>query len=249
MTERSLDDSQLSAVEISAASRQIVIAVPGSGKTEVVSALVEQLVEDGMDPSDGILVISFSNAAIHAVDARLLARSTRPVGVQTMDSLASEILRDLAVDDNDRLDFDGRIALATQLLEKDGWDRLNDLEHLVVDEVQDVVGVRADFLLPSSGNCRTRPVSHCSETRRKGSTTSRSVRTPREANLAQPRPPPNSWTSSPANPASRSGSLLVNIAPRVGTPKRRQDYARQCFRAVTQGSWKTFTQRSSRWDP
>ncbi|MFI5694204.1 UvrD-helicase domain-containing protein [Kribbella sp. NPDC051586] len=144
-----LDDSQLAAVDVDTETRQIVIAGPGSGKTEVVSALIEHLVDDeGIDPVDGMLVISFSNAAVHAADARLRARvGTRPVGVQTMDSLAAELLRDLSTEDYEDHDFDRRIALATRLLRNESWGRIDDLEHLIVDELQDIVGVRAEFLL------------------------------------------------------------------------------------------------------
>ncbi|MEV0287212.1 UvrD-helicase domain-containing protein [Kribbella sp. NPDC050820] len=153
-----LDDGQLAAVDISANTRQIVIAGPGSGKTEVVSALIEHLIDDeGVDPIDGMLVISFSNAAVHAADARLRTRvGTRPVNVQTMDSLAGEILRDLSTEDHGRLDFDRRIALATRLLSDESWGRIDDLEHMVVDEVQDIVGVRADFLLAIIAQLPTR---------------------------------------------------------------------------------------------
>ncbi|WP_350274835.1 UvrD-helicase domain-containing protein [Kribbella sp. HUAS MG21] len=157
MSEPALDDSQLAAVDIPAKTRQIVIAGPGSGKTEVVSALLGHLVDDeDVDPIDGILVISFSNAAVHAIRRRFLMHIGRqPVGVQTLDSLAGEVLRDLSTEDYERLTFDGRIALATRLLAEEGWGRTGDLEHLVVDEVQDVVGVRADFLLAIIGRLPT----------------------------------------------------------------------------------------------
>ena len=147
-----LDASQVEAVEVEASTRQIVIAGPGSGKTEVVSSLIENLVHgEGVEESDGIVVISFSNAAVHAADARLKRRDIGPVPVQTMDSLAGEIIRDLWDGGSAGMTFERRIELATQLLVNEGWDRLDDLEHLVVDEVQDVVGVRADFLLALLG--------------------------------------------------------------------------------------------------
>lgn len=147
MTDVALDPSQLEAVQIEPEERQIVIAGPGSGKTEVVSALIEHLTEEvGVDAIDGLLVISFSNAAVNAAEGRLRAHGAAPVSVQTMDSLAAEILKDLATEDFRDLDFDGRVAEATRLLTDDGWDRIADLQHLIVDEVQDVVGVRADFL-------------------------------------------------------------------------------------------------------
>ncbi|MFW6773196.1 UvrD-helicase domain-containing protein [Nocardioides sp. CPCC 205120] len=148
MTSTALDASQRAAVEISPEERQLVVAGPGSGKTEVVSALVERLVDlDGAGDAGAVLVISFSNAAVHAVDARLTSRGLGPVTVQTMDSLATEVLRDLATDDYSGLDFDGRVVAASRCLAEQGWDALDGLDHLVVDEIQDVVGVRADFLL------------------------------------------------------------------------------------------------------
>lgn len=143
-----LDASQRAAVDVEADARQLVVAGPGSGKTEVVSNLIAHLIEDeDVDPTDGILVISFSNAAVYAADARLRANDAGPVTVQTMDSLAGEVIHDLSADDIAGLGFDQRIKLATRLLSEERWDRLDDLEHLVVDEVQDIVGVRADFLL------------------------------------------------------------------------------------------------------
>lgn len=148
MSDFELDDAQRDAAEIEPGERQVVVAGPGSGKTEVVSRLIEHLVEErDVDATDGILVISFSNAAVFAADRRLRAHGVGPVGVQTMDSLAGEIVYDLGDEDGAGLGFDRRIALATRLLAAEGWDRLDDLEHLVVDEVQDVVGVRADFLM------------------------------------------------------------------------------------------------------
>ncbi|MBD7949740.1 UvrD-helicase domain-containing protein [Oerskovia rustica] len=143
-----LDPSQVAAVEVDAEARQIVVAGPGSGKTEVVSALIEHLIEEkDLEPTSEILVISFSNAAVHAATARLARKGLDPVTVQTMDSLALEILRDVSDVDTTELSFDRRVEAATQILREEGWDRLDELRHLVVDEVQDVVGRRADFLL------------------------------------------------------------------------------------------------------
>ncbi|MFB7797631.1 UvrD-helicase domain-containing protein [Isoptericola sp. NPDC056134] len=149
ITSITLDESQRAVVGVVASARQVVVAGPGSGKTEVVSALVDGLIEDeGVDPDDGILVVSFSNAAVHAADSRRRTRGAEPVTIVTLDSLAARLVREHADTETDGLDFDGRVALATRLL-RDGEadETLEDVEHLVVDEMQDVVGVRADFLL------------------------------------------------------------------------------------------------------
>ena len=148
MTVAALDASQELASHVPVDERQIVIAGPGSGKTQVVSALVEHLVHDeGIDPTYGVLVISFSNAAVHAVDARLRARGIPPVQVQTLDSLAAGLVREESDADVGALSFDGRVRLADSLLRKSGWYRLETLDHVIVDEFQDIVGDRADFLL------------------------------------------------------------------------------------------------------
>ena len=142
-----LDDSQRKVVDITSDSRQVVIAGPGAGKTEVVAALVDHLVnERSLDADVAVVVLSFSNAAVVAVEARLRESGTDPITVQTIDSLASEALRDLAEVEIEGLGFDQRIELATNLIADEGWERLERIEHLIIDEVQDVVGVRADFL-------------------------------------------------------------------------------------------------------
>lgn len=143
-----LDSGQRAAVEIEPETRQVVVAGPGSGKTEVVAALIEHLIEEeDFEPATEILVISFSNAAVHAATGRLARKGLDPVTVQTMDSLALEILRDVGDVDPATLSFDARVGEATKVLRDEGWDRLAAVRHLVVDEVQDVVGLRADFLL------------------------------------------------------------------------------------------------------
>lgn len=127
--------------------RRLVIAGPGTGKTQTLASLVENLVVDEeLDTVSELLILSFSNAAVHAVDARLRARDVPPVHVRTIDSLASVIVSD-AGEDPSTMSFDQRVKRATQILDGGEWDALEDVLHLVVDEVQDVVGVRADFLL------------------------------------------------------------------------------------------------------
>ena len=144
-----LDASQVSAVQVEPETRQIVIAGPGSGKTEVVAALLHHhATANGVDPVDELLVLSFSRAAVHAVTRRLRESESVTVApaVRTLDSLAVEILAD-GGREHEGLTFDDRIAAATTMVGAEGWHALDELRHIVVDEVQDVVGLRADFLL------------------------------------------------------------------------------------------------------
>lgn len=146
MTDPDLEQNE--AVQIDPSTRQVVVAGPGSGKTHVVSHLVEHLVMDeGLDPIRGVLVLSFSNAAVHAVQGRMRGKDTPAVTVRTVDSLASRVLRECGIDELSAMSFDARIRRATDLLIQEEWEDVEDLDHLVVDEVQDVVGVRADFVL------------------------------------------------------------------------------------------------------
>lgn len=142
-----LDEHQAQVSEATPEKRQLIVAGPGSGKTQTLSALVENLVlDEGLDTVVELLVLSFSNAAVHAVDARLRARDVPPVQVRTIDSLASIIIADLG-EDPSLLSFDARVRRATVLLRERAWSGADDLLHVVVDEVQDVVGLRADFLM------------------------------------------------------------------------------------------------------
>lgn len=152
MSERAqlrLDADQSTAVEIDPGVRQIVLAGPGSGKTEVVSALLEFLVdEEDVSPTEELLVVSFSRAAVSAVRRRTARDGRARVTVRTLDSLAARVLEDLDEDETWRtMSFDRRIVRATRLLAEAASDEIDVLRHFVVDEVQDVVGVRAEFLI------------------------------------------------------------------------------------------------------
>ncbi|MFI5906026.1 UvrD-helicase domain-containing protein [Dactylosporangium sp. NPDC051541] len=140
-----LDDDQRRIAEAEPDHRQLVIAGPGAGKTEVVAALVGNLVGVHDVYADEILIVSFSRAAVHAVRQRLAdaIEDAYLIEVRTLDSLAYE----LTVGDRDEMSgFDATVRAATKRLEEDGWQYLEQVRHVVVDEVQDVVGIRADFV-------------------------------------------------------------------------------------------------------
>lgn len=149
MTIMELDESQRVAAEASPETRQIVLAGPGSGKTEVVAALVAGLVvEHEVDPETELVVISFSRAAVRAVTRRLKDGDvSASAAVRTLDALAAQIVLESDAGDVATMSFDRRIEVATAALRRGDWGAIEDLRHLVVDEVQDVVALRAEFLL------------------------------------------------------------------------------------------------------
>ena len=143
-----LDTDQRRAAELPPEARQIVMAGPGSGKTHTVTALIRNLMDEHDVLPEEIVVISFSRAAVHA------ARSRAADGVQegslvefrTLDSWASLIVSEYGDEDVPFTGYDARIKHATRLIAA-GADVLEDVAHLVVDEMQDVVGLRAVLLL------------------------------------------------------------------------------------------------------
>jgi len=141
-----LDASQLTVASAPVEGRQIVLAGPGAGKTEVVGRMAERYIENGVYP-DEILVISFSQAALAATKRRTgrITEEGQGIDLTTIDSLAARIVVE---HDNGRSfrGFDDTVRRATALLAGSGWD-LSPVAHVIVDEVQDVVGVRARFVL------------------------------------------------------------------------------------------------------
>lgn len=143
-----LNEEQLDVVEASADARLLVIAGAGQGKTEVVASRIRSLVEDeGLTASDEILVLSFSRAAVSAVRTRLDVRDVAAPNVRTFDSFASVLLLGAGIQPEGK--FDARIRRATQLLREaeQSPDEIEPLRHVILDEVQDLVGDRADFVL------------------------------------------------------------------------------------------------------
>ncbi|MHA7292467.1 UvrD-helicase domain-containing protein [Arthrobacter sp. HLT1-21] len=142
-----LDESQRAVAEAEADARLFVTAAAGQGKTEVLLARVKTLVEDGLNPADEILVLSFSRAAVEAVRKRARAHDLDGLQIRTFDSFAAQILLDM---DEEVLgdSFEKRIRKATDYVSGDDTpERVLQLKHLLIDEAQDLVGDRAELVL------------------------------------------------------------------------------------------------------
>lgn len=142
-----------SAVAISPpTARSLVTAGPGTGKTHALVARVQYLVDSAeLAPGSEVLVLSYSRAAVREITRRL--RDGRPGGAvyvkaRTFDSFASRILSEIDPDGVWRdLDYDGRIEeLVRRLSEPRASDSLARIRHVVIDEVQDLVGIRATLV-------------------------------------------------------------------------------------------------------
>jgi DNA helicase-2/ATP-dependent DNA helicase PcrA len=147
LTEIELDESQRAVAEAGPDERLFVTAAAGQGKTEVLLARVKTLVEDGLNPADEILVLSFSRAAVEAVRKRARVHDLDGLQIRTFDSFAAQILIDM---DEETLgdSFDTRIKKATKYIAgEETPERITHLKHILVDEAQDLVGDRAELVL------------------------------------------------------------------------------------------------------
>jgi hypothetical protein len=147
-----LNDEQHAIVTAPPDARTVVFAGAGTGKTEVLAHRLAHLVEAyDVSPGSGLLVLSFSRNAVAEIRRRLkLATSAAGMTrVFTFDSYASRLLRlGAAASGWEDKGFDGRIQAAADLVDTDPSGLpLSDVRHLVVDEVQDLVGDRAEFVL------------------------------------------------------------------------------------------------------
>jgi DNA helicase-2/ATP-dependent DNA helicase PcrA len=147
-TEFKLDDSQEAVTYAPVDSRQFVLAAAGQGKTEVLLSRIQYLLDEGLNPADEILVLSFSRAAVEAVRRRARRFEIESVPIRTFDSLAAQILLDNDEGDGKTLtgSFESRIRIATQFISGELPDRLAPVRHLLIDEAQDLVGDRAEMV-------------------------------------------------------------------------------------------------------
>ncbi|GAA2141562.1 UvrD-helicase domain-containing protein [Actinomadura napierensis] len=152
-----LTEQQRQLVEEPADARLLVTAPAGSGKTlSLVHRLTHLIEEEELEPSE-LLVLSFSRAAVGVIRKRLSTFGTAAahVDVRTFDSYATWLLSEVEPDGSwQRNGFEPRIREATRLIkdDPDAGELVDELRHLVVDEVQDLVGERAELVLALLGN-------------------------------------------------------------------------------------------------
>ncbi|MDE0106414.1 MAG: UvrD-helicase domain-containing protein [Bryobacterales bacterium] len=144
-----------------ASARLLVDAGPGTGKTEMAAVRMASLIRTGLSPGQ-MLVLSFSRSAVRNLTHRI-ARVTdtddsvieelRHVSVRTFDSWAFRMLRLLGRPERTLLarGHDQNIEALTGLItgsKRDRVrDRIGDRRHLIVDEFQDLPGVRGELVL------------------------------------------------------------------------------------------------------
>lgn len=132
--------------------RAVVLAPAGTGKTEVVAGRLRHLIDaEGAPPGSGLLVLSFSNNAVGEIKRR--TRLERAAGlaatISTFDAYATRLLATCDPDgDWDSAGYEGRLREAARLLaaNEEAQAIVGEYRHVIVDEVQDLVGDRAEFV-------------------------------------------------------------------------------------------------------
>ena len=132
--------------------RAIVDASAGTGKTHVLAGRLARLIDrDGLSAGDEILVLSFSRAAVSELRSRVarLGGDARYVGATTFDAFATQLLASEQPDGSWLgRDYDARIRAAIDLLKGPRTPQLLiPMRHILVDEVQDLVGLRASMVI------------------------------------------------------------------------------------------------------
>lgn len=143
---------QLEIINLPVNARALVSAAAGTGKTHVLAGRLTRLIEaHGLSAGDDVLVLSFSRAAVAELRRRIggLAGDARYVGVATFDSFATRILSAAEPDGSwTSLDYESRIRSAVDLLSGSrASDEMKLVRHVLVDEIQDLVGPRAEMVM------------------------------------------------------------------------------------------------------
>lgn len=155
----SINRDRVRRAEVSA--KILVESGPGTGKTELAADRINNLISSGLLPRQ-LLILSFSRSAVKNLTKRLaqvnhtnssILEELRHVSIRTFDSWAFRVLRRLGYPPDELLknSYDENIRILTESIsntEREKFCRLmNNCRHLIVDEFQDLPGVRGDLVL------------------------------------------------------------------------------------------------------
>jgi DNA helicase-2/ATP-dependent DNA helicase PcrA len=154
------DSKQQLVIEAGVGDWLLVVAGPGSGKTQVAAMRLVHLLDAGIKPAQ-ILVLSFSRSAVATLKKRIaglnlpdegLVEDLGHLAIRTFDSWAFRMLRQagsspavlLSRTHDENID-----SLAAAISDRSNvalGERLSVIRHVIVDEFQDLPGVRAKLV-------------------------------------------------------------------------------------------------------
>ena len=136
-------------------SRILVNAGPGTGKTHTVIERLKHLAKNDIIDPEYVFVLCFSRSAVRVINDRLdeaikageIPLKAKQFNIATFDSFATWFLKESELD-NDlyKLNYDARIARFVDIFKKNSNELIDLIEYLIVDEVQDLVGIRAELV-------------------------------------------------------------------------------------------------------
>jgi hypothetical protein len=138
---------QIAVIDALPLEKVLVLAGAGTGKTETLVHKIEKMIDQSDIASGNVLVLTFSRAAVRELKKRMAQRESeaRFVRARTFDSFATRLLcARPSTDDISSLAYEERIRLATNVINSGNGvgPILADYKHLIVDEMQDLVGDR-----------------------------------------------------------------------------------------------------------
>lgn len=123
----------------------LVLAGPGTGKTFCLVEKLKYILENNPDVDpENILILSYTRAAVRELKDRLNSEYPSPVDIRTFDSFATNILIRLGKDISG-LQYDEIINMLGKEITNHP-EYLEEMKHFLVDEIQDLVGVRAELV-------------------------------------------------------------------------------------------------------
>lgn len=148
------DESQRAVIDAPPEDRLLIGAGPGTGKTAVACARVSQLIDrGGLEPSR-IWLVSFTRTAVREIRDRIAAyledaAAAYAVKIATLDSHAWTLHSGFDEEAKILGTYEENIERVRDLVREDEnvAEYLESVEHLVVDEAQDIVGIRADLVV------------------------------------------------------------------------------------------------------
>jgi hypothetical protein len=160
------DLEQLEVILAPASDWQLVIAGPGAGKSAVACQRIAYLIDEGV-PASRILLVSFTRTAVAELRDRIVSYAVageraRSVRISTIDSHAWSLRS--GVDDEplpaslSSDTYDHSIKRTVEFLrakQPDLLEFIGRFEHLILDEAQDVTGIRSDLVIEILKNLAT----------------------------------------------------------------------------------------------
>lgn len=152
------DLEQLEVIIENPSTWQLVVAGPGAGKSAVACQRVAYLVDEGVPPTR-VLLVSFTRTAVSELRDRIVSYAVagdraRSVRISTIDSHAWSLRVGFDDDPFPKVvssgSYDLNIERTVELFRRkqpDLCDFMSRLEHLIIDEAQDVMSVRADLII------------------------------------------------------------------------------------------------------